>query len=84
MIGYVLGRIRIAIDLALRVVGLFGVGLLIGFSGYTASAGSPHLDSPVSVRSVEHTGSRSAVGSEQSQSPHLVAYSLGMFQVFLR
>jgi len=53
MIGYVLGKARIVTIIALRVVGLFGVGLLIGFSGYTASAGRPHLDSLVSEQSVQ-------------------------------
>jgi hypothetical protein len=84
MIGYVLGKARIVTIIALRVIGLFGVGLLIGFSGYTASAGRSHAGSLVSEQPVQRPISQFKVELARAQSPHLIAYSPGAFQVRFR
>ena len=74
MIASIFGLVRLVSIIALRAACLFGVGLLIGFSGYSASAAGPHLSALIPGRSVEQS---------QAQSPHLVAYSAGVIQVRL-
>ena len=69
--------LRIVIGLALRAACLFGIGLLIGFSAYTASAGRPYVGSLGAAPALQHPISQSPAGVAQSQSPHLVAFSPG-------
>ena len=77
MITSISRHVRVVTNLALRAACLFAVGLLLGFSGYTASAAGPHLNPLTSERSLDRAAS-------QSQSPHLVAYSPAASQVRLR
>jgi hypothetical protein len=73
---------RLAAIFALRAVGLFSVGVVLGFVGFTASTmgSQSHLSAP--QPSVQHPNSGASVESKQTpNSPHFVASSAGAFQV---
>jgi flagellar basal body P-ring protein FlgI len=73
---------RIAAIVALRATCLFGVGLVLGFAGFTASTMRSHVHLSALERSVQHPISGSLVESGQAQKgPHLVASSGQVFQV---
>jgi hypothetical protein len=73
---------RKAAIVALRATCLFGIGLVLGFAGFTASTMSSHSHLSAQERSVERPISVSAGQSEQaSKGPHLVAGSARVVQV---
>lgn len=73
---------RIATVFALRAVCLFGVGVVLGFAGFTASTMKSHAHLSAPERPVPHLISDGAVESKQApKGPHLVASSAQVFQV---
>jgi hypothetical protein len=73
---------RKAAIVALRATCLFGIGLVLGFAGFTASTMSSHSHLSALERSVQPPISGSVVQAEQaSKGPHLVAGSARVFQV---
>jgi len=75
-----IGRI-VAIN-ALRAACLFGVGLVLGFAGFTASTGRSHLHLSALERSVQRPIAGSSVESKQApKGPHLIASSAQVFEV---
>jgi hypothetical protein len=72
---------RIAARIALRAACLFGVGLVLGFAGFTASTMSSNLHLSVLERSAQRPISGSLDESGQvPKGPHLVASSGQVFQ----
>jgi hypothetical protein len=73
---------RKAAIVALRATCLFGIGLVLGFAGFTASTMSSHSHLSIPERSVQRPISGSLVESEQApKGPHLVAGAARVFQV---
>jgi hypothetical protein len=73
---------RKAAIVALRATCLFGIGLVLGFAGFTASTMSSHSHLSVLEQSVQSPISGSLVEREQApKGPHLVAGSAQVFRV---
>ncbi len=73
---------RKAAVIALRATCLFGVGLALGFAGFTASTMSPHSHLSTLERSFQPPISGASVASGQApKGPDLVAGSAQVFRV---
>ena len=73
---------RKAAIVAVRATCLFGIGVVLGFAGFTASTMSSHSHLSTLERSVQPPSSGASVASEQApKGPHLVAGSAQVFRV---